>query len=207
MTRKIWFTTDPHYGHWNIVKYCNRPFSSIEEMNKTLIDKWNSVIKPEDLVYVVGDITMSYSKKKMKEIFDQLNGEKILIKGNHDKKATIPIDSFVEIHDRLHITGENYDFILVHDPAEAAANHETDQKYICGHLHSYPEDRMYRNWFDAGVDGNNFTPISLEEIIKLFKDESKKKLSADELLLTTTSSYNKYVQRRSDSTRTPNNIS
>jgi calcineurin-like phosphoesterase family protein len=191
----IYFTSDQHFGHANILKYCSRPFSNIEEMNNALLANWNSVVSPEDLVYVIGDITMSYSKGMMKSIFDRLNGEKVLIKGNHDKKHNTPIDAFIEIHDRLHITGEGYDFILVHDPSEAAANHMDDQEYLCGHLHSFKEDRIYRNWIDCGVDANDFTPISLEQILKLklLRDESKKGLSTDELLLATASSYNKYA--------------
>ena len=150
-------------------------------MDQTIIDNWNSVVSVDDLVYVIGDITMGFSKKRVKAIFDQLNGTKILIKGNHDK-GHIPYSAFVGAVDRLHLVGDGYDFILVHDPAEASANQMDDQKYLCGHLHSNAENRVYKNWIDVGVDANNYTPISLDECIKIFKDESEKKLSIDELL-------------------------
>lgn len=170
-----------HFGHANIIKYCQRPFASTDEMDQTIIDNWNSVVGVDDLVYIIGDITMSFSKKRMKAIFDQLNGTKILIKGNHDK-GHIPYAAFESVVERLHIIGDGYDFILVHDPAEAAANHMDEQKYLCGHLHSFPQNRVYKNWIDVGVDANNFTPILLDECIKLFKDESEKELSVNELL-------------------------
>lgn len=203
---EIWFTSDPHYGHANIIKYCNRPFFSPEEMNEALIANWNSVVAPGHLVYVIGDLTMGYKKDRMKTIFDRLNGTKILIKGNHDHGKSIPVESFLLVDDRIQIEGEDYNFILVHDPAEASANHMDNQKYLCGHLHSSKDRRMYYNWIDVGVDANDFTPVSLTEILKRFDDETKKGLSADELLLRSTSSYNKYVQRRSDTSRTPRDV-
>jgi calcineurin-like phosphoesterase family protein len=80
---KHYFISDPHFGHSNIIKYDNRPFKNVTEMNKTLIDKWNNVVKDDDIVYVLGDFGyMSISK--IKNILDKLNGTKILIKGNHD---------------------------------------------------------------------------------------------------------------------------
>jgi len=179
---KIFFTSDPHYGHLNIIKYCNRPFYYIEEMNKALINNWNSVVDKDDLVYIIGDLSMSYNKEKLKAILEQLNGTKILIKGNHDRTKNIPTECFQSIHDRLQITGENYNFILVHDPAEASANHFNKQKYLCGHLHRTINYHSYDNWIDVGVDANNFTPISLEKILKIFKNEDKEKLGIDELL-------------------------
>lgn len=203
---KVWFTSDRHVGHVNILKYCQRPFYYVEEMNQALIDNWNSVVGPNDLVYDLGDITMSYKKDKMFEIYSQLNGKKILIRGNHDNPKTIPIEAFESIHKSLQITGEGYDFILIHDPATASANHMNAQKYLCGHLHSTPDRRVYYNWIDVGVDAHNFTPVSLETILKLFKDEAEKGLSAHELLQRSTSSYNQYVQRRRDSSRPSNNV-
>lgn len=203
----IYFTSDQHFGHKNILTYTSRPFFYVEEMDTKLIENWNSVVSSEDLVYVIGDITMNYKKEKMKEIYDQLNGTKILIKGNHDHRKTIPVEAFESIHEQLQITGDGYDFILVHDPAPASANHMNGQKYLCGHLHSSPDRRVYYNWIDVGVDAHNFTPVSLEALLKLFEDETKKGLSTDELLLASASSYNKYVQRRRDPSRASSNIS
>lgn len=204
--RKIWFTSDLHFGHTNIIKYCNRPFYYVEEMDEALISNWNLVVASEDIVFVLGDIAMSYNREKIKSLFDRLNGEKVLITGNHDRPKNIPTDCFTSVQHRLHLIEDDYDFVLVHDPAEASANHMNKQKYLCGHLHSEKDRKVYYNWIDVGVDGNDYTPISLEQILKLFEDETKKGLSTDELLLASTSSYNKYVQRRSDSPRASNNV-
>lgn len=204
---EIWLTSDQHIGHSNIITYCNRPFSSLDEMSKTLIERWNSVVKPHHLVFNLGDLTMSWKKEKIKEIYDQLNGTKILIKGNHDHRKTIPVEAFASIYDYLQIVGDEFDFILVHDPAAASSNHASAQKYLCGHLHSSPDRRMYYNWADVGVDAHNFTPVSLRTLLKLFDDETKKGLSPDELLQRSTSGYNQYVQRRRNPSRPSDNVS
>ena len=82
----IWFTSDLHMGHVNCLKYDNRPFVSIEEADKTIIDNWNSVVKDGDLVYVLGDFGFA-PLPRIKELLGQLKGRKILILGNHDRHA------------------------------------------------------------------------------------------------------------------------
>ena len=77
----IYVTSDTHFNHKNIIEYCNRPYSSVEEMNKAIIDNWNSVVKDEDTVYVLGDFCLG-GKEAIKELCSQLKGHKILIKGN-----------------------------------------------------------------------------------------------------------------------------
>lgn len=79
------YVSDTHFGHENIIGHCNRPFSSVAEMDAYLIDQWNSVVGPDDLVYHLGDFSVpdaAYARR----IFDQLNGRKILVLGNHDER-------------------------------------------------------------------------------------------------------------------------
>ena len=81
-----WFASDHHFGHANVIDFCNRPFSTIQEMDQSLIDNHNRLVKPEDLVIFVGDVFMYCTPDRMKEVVSQLNGErKILVIGNHDK--------------------------------------------------------------------------------------------------------------------------
>ena len=85
----IFFTSDQHFGHFNIINYCDRPFKSVEEMNKTIIKNWNKKVKPNDTVYVLGDYWFTDNKNKSGQDFiNQLHGRKILIRGNHDPKDT-----------------------------------------------------------------------------------------------------------------------
>ena len=81
----IFFTSDTHFGHTNIMKYCKRPFETVEEMDQTIIDNWNSVVRPEDIVFHLGDFGFCGSLR-LREIVDQLNGKIYLITGNHDRK-------------------------------------------------------------------------------------------------------------------------
>ncbi len=79
----IWFTSDQHFGHKNIINLCRRPFSDVRNMQNLLIMNWNEVVAPDDLVFVLGDFTLDPEKNL--DVLDQLNGEKILFIGNHDK--------------------------------------------------------------------------------------------------------------------------
>jgi calcineurin-like phosphoesterase family protein len=80
----IWVTADHHFGHENVIAYDSRPFNSIDEMNKTLIERWNEVVKPDDYVYHLGDFALC-SRAQEEAIFKALNGHKVIIRGNHDR--------------------------------------------------------------------------------------------------------------------------
>jgi len=138
-------------------------------MNEVLIQNWNNVVKAEDTVYIVGDLGFG-SKQSIRKLLQRMNGMKVLILGNHDRKSMIPKEQFVCIEPIMTIRHRDYVFIVQHDPAIAASNHLNDSLYICGHLHSDPEHRMYRNWIDVGIDANNFIPISIEQVIEYFKE-------------------------------------
>src|SRR3990167_8010996 len=79
----IWFTSDTHYWHKNIINYCNRPVGSIEEMNKFLIARYNEKVQPDDEVWHLGDFAFC-GRDKAIEILEQLNGHIHLVRGNHD---------------------------------------------------------------------------------------------------------------------------
>jgi calcineurin-like phosphoesterase family protein len=80
----FWFTSDHHFGHENIIDFCNRPYASVYEMNADLIERWNARVRPDDLVYYVGDIVMGPGRKESMKLIAQLNGRKLLLPGNHD---------------------------------------------------------------------------------------------------------------------------
>lgn len=78
----IYFSSDSHFWHNNVIKYCSRPFTSIEEMNEALVANWNSIVKPEDTVYYLGDFSLAF--RAVETFSFRLNGRKILVPGNHD---------------------------------------------------------------------------------------------------------------------------
>ena len=114
----IYVTSDHHFGHKNIIKYANRPFKNVEQMNTYMIQQWNKVVSENDVVYHLGDFALM-PKKQTKKIMDQLKGYKILIRGNHDKgkkwmmdigfneyhKTLVHLDNFLLTHTPLYIEG------------------------------------------------------------------------------------------------------
>lgn len=176
---KIFFTSDTHFGHTNIIKYCNRPFGSIEEHDRTIIERWNEKIGPNDIVFHLGDFAFA-SEKYIKEILEQLNGKKYLIFGNHDwirMTKNICERYFEDVSQQMTIRIDNKFIYLNHFPflCFSGAWKGLDASWqIFGHVHSGPNsttgldhDRLknlFPTQFDCGVDHNNFYPYSYREI-------------------------------------------
>lgn len=177
-----YFIADTHFGHENIIKMCGRPFKNIQEMNETLINNWNSKVKSNDHVYILGD--MFFRSKDPEPILRSLKGKKHLIIGNHDswikrkecQKYFESIDNYLEFSD-----GKNY-LVLSHYPMLSYHRERRNNTYmIHGHIHAdthadfYPL-LLYRDRIlNAGVDLNKFTPVSLEEL--LLNNRGRKKLN------------------------------
>jgi len=161
----IFFTSDHHFGHTNILKYQNRPFPTIEEMNEVLIDKWNSVVKPNDTIYHLGDFALVRTKNEVDNIVRRLNGHKHLILGNHDRQPVKHASGFVEIEQYKEIAIDGIKLILFHYPIESwnGAFHET--YHLHGHSHGKSSVRSRR--IDVGVDVHNYYPINYEEVKQL----------------------------------------
>lgn len=161
MNNKIWFISDPHFGHSNIIKYEKRPFADKYEMDKVLIDNWNKRIKNGHEVYVLGDISF-YGKDRTTEIVQSLNGKKILIQGNHDTKSPRYYrECGFEESIRTPIIFNKF-FILSHEPQYM--NKESVFFNIHGHTHSnFKQDEYHYN---VCVENHDYKPILFESIIK-----------------------------------------
>jgi len=85
----IYFTADNHFYHGNIIGSCDRPFANVNEMNKAMIDNWNSLITNNDEVYILGDFAYKASGNEVNYILSNLKGKKYLVKGNHEKYLTV----------------------------------------------------------------------------------------------------------------------
>lgn len=178
---RIFFTSDTHFGHTNILKYCSwRPGADtldIEYMNNVLIEKWNSTIGADDIIYHLGDFAFLGTTKYI-ELLDKLNGEIHLIIGNHDElrypKQKV-LDKFKSVtHQRIIYIG-NQAIYLNHFPFLCWGGMEHDPKVIQlhGHIHSHPDTistELYGGivregmQYDVGVDNNDMKPISWLEI-------------------------------------------
>lgn len=191
----IWFTSDHHFGHANVIKYCNRPFDSVEEMDDELIDRWNSFVGQNDRIYHLGDFTLGGGSQAA-DYFRRLNG-KITVLANfwhHDKRwlRDLGYISMAQTTGTLYgVTGYITNsggsveilppvWVLEYDrmedyPLPIVMSHypfaEWDRKHygaIHLHGHSHGNHPAEGRMMDVGVDSNSFFPVSLDTILARF---------------------------------------
>lgn len=163
MTNEVFLISDHHFGHSNIIKYENRPFSDVDEMTEHMITKWNETVRKGDKVFVLGDFSF-YGKEKTSEILFRLNGIKYLVKGNHDRRRSNRWwleAGFDKVYDEA-ILYHNF-FILSHEPQYT--NNSMPYVNIHGHIHS-KKITGARN-INVSVEVRDYTPVSFDKIIEL----------------------------------------
>jgi len=174
----IWFTADHHFGHNNIIKFCNRPFDSIEEMNQTLITNWNSVITHRDDVYVLGDVVLG-DIKTLQSYLSRLLGNIYIIPGGHDKWMREPLPEIESygidlLCPLVTITIEKQPIVLCHYAMRVWDRSHYGSLHFYGHSHGGLS--WYKNSLDVGVDNakkllGEYRPFSFEEAIYFAKGE------------------------------------
>ena len=179
------FVSDTHFGHQRIIELCNRPFSSVEEMNEVMIERWNAVVKPTDKVYHMGDVALGKIADSL-PLIGRLNGTKILIPGNHDRifsgvkqsqrerffpeymkvfdfiaaeLSSVWIDSRMAIMSHFPYAGDS------HDEDRYSEKRPPDRGFPLIHGHVHEKWKHNGRMFNVGVDVNNFTPVSEDEIV------------------------------------------
>jgi calcineurin-like phosphoesterase family protein len=167
------FTADEHFCHANIIKYCNRPFDSVEEMDKAIIDRHNSVVQPKDTVIHVGDFCMSKNRGMVESIVKQLKGKHIFLRGSHDywlNKPSVYIDTG-PIRDiweqKISIGGQAYFIIACHYAMREWPKSYYNSWQLYGHSHG--RLKPIGKQMDVGVDTHNFYPYSMKEIVEEMK--------------------------------------
>ena len=168
-TTKQFFTSDHHFYHEKIIGYCNRPFANADEMDEYMIDKWNSVVGNGDLVYHLGDFAITgYSKTKfipkVEKLLKRLNGNKILIKGNHDSPGVLGAQGWAKIRNLTHININGQRIILCHYPLRTWQFKAYGSWQLYGHVHSNMPGLPGELSMDVGVDNHDFTPLSFDQI-------------------------------------------
>lgn len=182
---KTFFTSDMHYGHRNIIRYCTRPFADVDEMRETLVARWNEVVQPQDTVYVLGDFSLD--EKHLKTVLPRLAGKKHLILGNHDlchpaqkKKrakpvalyleagfATVALESFLDVEGqriRLHHMPYRGDSTKVERYKQWRP---LDDGLWLFHGHVHEKWRQSGRQINVGVDQWDFRPVSLDTLMSL----------------------------------------
>lgn len=163
--QNVFFVSDEHYFHKNIIEYSNRPFSSVEEMNESMIDNHNSVVKDRDITFHLGDFTLTNDPSIVHEnIINKLNGEHIFLKGSHDywlkdKNALTLIEVMVN----------DYHITLCHYCLRTWPRSHYNTYHLYGHSHgSLPSIGKSH---DVGVDNTDFYPLSFDQICDIMNDK------------------------------------
>lgn len=182
---KTFVIADPHFGHKNIIQYCNRPFESVSEMDKALIDNWNKTVSNDDIIWVLGDFALT-SRDYTKSIIKSLRGRKRLILGNHDRYSQVwyqeagfefvspyPIiihDFIVLSHAPLEFLNENCPFFNIYGHVHNDPRYE-DVTYnggcVCAERTEYKP--MDMDWIRTGVEKIRNNENRWEEFCKSFR--------------------------------------
>ncbi|MDR1484120.1 MAG: metallophosphoesterase [Planctomycetaceae bacterium] len=165
------FIADPHFGHEAIIRFANRSFESVDEMNRVISDNWNRVVLPEDEIFVLGDFAVGIELDAIKSIIASLNGHKIFVFGNHDRLISFSWwrdeSGFQEVS-RFPLLLNDF-YILSHEPLYMNAT--MPYLNIFGHVHA---NDIYRDvsphGFCVSAERLNYTPISLTEIKERVKN-------------------------------------
>lgn len=158
---KIFVIADTHFDHKNIIDYCNRPFSSVQEMNKTLIKNWNETVSNKDIVVHLGDFAFG-NKQSATEICKKLNGRKMLIKGNHDNwNDQVYRDMGFEYVSKFPIVYDGF-YIMSHAPLPPISD-KLPFMQIYGHVHNDEKYQDTANSKCVSVERIGYRPYLLYE--------------------------------------------
>ena len=175
MLKNEFVTSDLHFNHANIIKYCNRPFSSSEEMDQSLIKRWNAKVRKNDPVYILGDVIFFKSHKLdyAKHIIQSLNGKLHLVKGNHDRSTEELKDLFVWIKDYHEMTLlDGTKVVMSHYPFLVWNKAHYGSWMLHGHSHGSLKETDSKR-MDVGIDTNpDYCPYSFEEIKEKMKNKN-----------------------------------
>ena len=176
---RVFFTSDTHFYHSNIINFCGRPFKNVEVMNETLIANWNSVVGPDDIIFHLGDFCLGGSAE-WTNILNRLNGKIYLIVGNHDIKNLRQgyYSRFEHIAMQMHIEVGKQKIYLNHCPFLCYGGAYRDTWQLFGHVHTSKQNTgidaprlhmLFPTQYDVGVDNNNFTPVSFEQVKRIIE--------------------------------------
>ena len=189
--QKIWFTSDLHFGHRNVLKFCNRPWNDEKEMGPGLISNWNEKVGDNDIVFVLGDTFWFNDSRGIKKVLSQLKGKDIyIIPGNHDD-----FEAYHRVDDsRIHLCSDvvalwleseyylGWDRKIVeiwmsHYPMMTWPHRENGAIQLFGHIHSSPGRKegvdqdlpLHWNQMDVGCDYWGYRPVSIETLLQEMK--------------------------------------
>lgn len=159
---KVMFTADTHFGHANIIRFCNRPYRDAHHMGEQLVHEWNRVVRRNQIVFHLGDFAFKNSQTKLIHQRQRLNGEIILIRGNHDNSATERL--FKEVHDIAEVTIGKQRIVMCHYAMQVWNASFHGSWMIHGHSHGTLTPNWERKICDVGVDSWGYKPVSFSQL-------------------------------------------
>lgn len=178
----IFFTSDLHLDHGNIIKYCNRPFTDPISMTEQLILNWNKQVEENDLVFVLGDFLWNNNIERLASVTHRLNGRKVLVRGNHDgfTNDEYLANGFDKVSNLIEIKLKNIEFVLCHYQMAHWNNSHHGSIHLYGHQHdkkqyapnhiAHQQLGMSERKMNVCMDSNKFQLFSIDEIIEKLKD-------------------------------------
>ena len=166
------YIADTHFGHKNVLKFDNRPFASVDEMDRVLIEQWNAVVGSDDDIYIIGDFCYRSTKEPLWYL-KQLKGRKHLILGNHDEyllRDEKVMEEFVSVNNMVRIKDGTYSIVLCHFPLAEWYGYYRKTWHIYGHIHN-KKQKCYQfleheeRALNAGCIINHYTPVTIEQLI------------------------------------------
>lgn len=162
----VWFTSDHHFGHAGVIRMSSRPFVDVNEMDEVLIANFNGVVRPNDIVWHLGDLWYK-SPKPPGSYFSRLNGTKHLVVGNHDGARTRELD-WASVQETAQIAVGGVRLVMGHYPWLEWPGYWKQSVHLFGHVHNN-RPGVGRSC-DVGVDAWSFRPVSLDEILQRIGD-------------------------------------
>jgi calcineurin-like phosphoesterase family protein len=163
----IYFTSDHHFGHAGALGLYRRPFASVAEMDREMIDRWNAVVKPADEVWYLGDFAICQRPERVASLVGALHGHKHLVVGNNDDAAVIGCDGWESIHPYAEVGVDGVELVLCHYPFRTWRN--MGKGWINLHGHSHGRLKPLPRQFDVGVEVWNFRPVQIAELFEGMK--------------------------------------
>ena len=178
---KVWFTADTHFGHKNIIRFCQRPFVDVEEMNRVMVENWNSIVGEDDLVFHLGDFSVG-GAAEWTSLLDNLNGRIILILGNHDMNNVSQgfMHRFLDVKMQMLISIGKQRIYLNHYPFLCYGGAYRNTWQLFGHVHTNQQStgldsprlkQLFPTQYDVGVDNNNYYPVSFGKVSEIIQQQ------------------------------------
>jgi len=188
--QRIWFASDYHFCHANVIKYDERPFADVEEMNESLIENWNHYVDDKDVVFYLGDLSFDKNGKQTQELVNRLNGKIHYILGNHDKEKDIRrLNRFETVSDYVNLSvldldnpRKYQDIMMMHYPILSWDKAHHGAWHLHGHCHgSLMKDPNYEWYYnkkvtDVGCSMTDYTPLHYTDLKQMMATKEIEKV-------------------------------